>query len=75
MSHTQMQGGAQSAQMSSKDLSLIGDQMSQEMIAFQKCSQYQKAFSDSTLQSLAGSLASHHQQNFNSLLGYLEQHK
>ena len=64
-----------SAQIESKNLTILEDQLNKELHAYQKCTQYESSFTDSTLQNTVRTLAQHHQSNFNSLLNYLNSHQ
>ena len=57
--------------ITTKDLDKIEDQLNYEGLAVNKCRQYQGMFIDPVLQNLAGTLATHHQQRFQSLFQYL----
>jgi len=66
---------ATSPQIESKNLTILEDQLNKEMHAYQKCTQYESSFTDSTLKNTVKTLAQHHQSNFNSLLNYLNSHQ
>lgn len=68
-------GGQDSAQIESKNLDILKDQMNHEAIAYKKCSIYSEYFMDQTLRNLANTAAQHHKQHFDSLLSYLNCHE
>lgn len=70
-----MQYGNPVPQISSKDLSMIEDQLSHEALAYKKCQAYAGYFMDTNAQNLANQLAQHHKQNFTNLLDYLNSHQ
>ncbi|HIQ70952.1 MAG TPA: hypothetical protein IAB73_01920 [Candidatus Onthenecus intestinigallinarum] len=58
-------------QLTQKDLTLIGDQLTQEALANKKLECYAQAFTDPALQGVAQTLAQHHKQQYDRLFGYL----
>ena len=62
------------AQIDTKSLSMIQDQMDREALAVKKCKLYSQYFTDPALQDLACTLTQHHKQNFDGLLNYLNTH-
>ncbi len=62
-------------EIESKNLSIIEDQLKHEALATKKCEVYAGYFADPALKSTVEQLATHHRDNFNNLLGYLETHK
>ncbi len=57
--------------LDSKTLTLLQDQMEHEAVACKKLETYAAQFSDQTLAGHANTLACHHREHFNKLLGYL----
>ena len=66
---------AASAQIDSKDLGIIQDELYHEALAYKKCSLYSQYFTEPQLQSMAGQAAKHHKQHFDALQGYLNSHQ
>ena len=57
--------------ISTKDLSIIEDEMHTEALMYKKCSVYADYFSDPQLRSVAQQAAEHHRQHFDCLQSYL----
>ena len=65
----------QSAQIESKNLMIIEDQASQEMIAAKKIDTFASQLTDPQAKSVANELSTHHRSHFNNLLDYLNSHQ
>ena len=62
------------AQIDTKSLSLLEDQMEHMALAVKKCKLYSQYFTDPALKDLACSMTQHHKEQFNGLLNYLNTH-
>ncbi|MDD3243915.1 MAG: hypothetical protein PHD32_09365 [Eubacteriales bacterium] len=70
-----MSAFGQKPSLESKGLSYLEDAMSREALVCKKLQQYAGMLTDTAAQGLATQLASHHQQNFDSLFQYLNSHQ
>ena len=57
--------------LSSRDLSILEDQLKHEALANQKAAAYAESMQDPQLSALARTLASHHKSRYESLFNYL----
>ena len=57
--------------LSSKDLSILEDQLTHEALANQKAAAYAESMQDPQLSALARTLASHHKNRYESLYNFL----
>ncbi len=57
--------------LSSKDLSILEDQLSHEALANQKAAAYAESFQDPQLKALANTLAAHHKHRYETMYNYL----
>ena len=57
--------------LSSKDLSILEDQLKHEALANQKAATYSESMQDPQLSALAKTLASHHKSRYESLYNFL----
>ena len=57
--------------LSTKDLSILEDQLKHEALANQKAATYAESMQDPQLSALARTLASHHRSRYDSLFNYL----
>ena len=55
----------------SKDLSILEDQLGHEAIANHKAAAYDESLQDPQLRALAGTLAAHHRQRYEALFNFL----
>lgn len=62
-------------EIESKNLTILEDQLKHEALAVKKSGVYAEYFQDPALKSVAQQLATHHKDNFNNLLSYLETHR
>jgi len=62
-------------EVNAKDLTILEDQMNAEAMAYRKCTIYSGYFKDAVLSDLAMAAAQHHQQHFNALEIYLNNHR
>lgn len=60
--------------LSSKDLSILEEQMSQEALMMLKLRQYSKKSQDSELKNLCSRLAEKHKNHYNALFNYVVSH-
>jgi len=65
----------QSPQIESKNLMIIEDQASQEMIAAKKIDTFASQITDPQARSMANELSTHHRTHFDNLLNYLNSHQ
>jgi hypothetical protein len=61
-------------QLSSRNLSILEDQLAQESIMVLKLRQYSRQCQDSELKNLCNRLAEKHRNHYNSLLNYINSH-
>jgi ferritin len=66
---------AQPAQIESKNLDIVKDQMNHEALAYKKCTVYAQYFTEQPLRDMANSMAQHHKQHFDALNTYLNSHQ
>lgn len=59
--------------ISSKELNYVKDFLSWELLAAKKCSGYANQETDSSTRQILSDCANLHQQNYNDLLGYVQQ--
>ncbi len=57
--------------LSSKDLSILEDQMNHEALANQKAAAYAESIQDPQLKTLANTLAAHHKHRYETMFNYL----
>lgn len=57
--------------LSSKDLSILEDQLSHEALANQKAAAYAESMQDPQLKALANTLAAHHKCRYETMYNYL----
>ena len=60
--------------LSSKNLSILEEQLSQESLMISKLRQYSRQCSDSELKNLCSSLAEKHKSHYEALLNYVVSH-
>jgi uncharacterized membrane protein len=60
--------------LSSKNLTILEEQLSQETLIILKLKQYSKQCQDSELKNLCSQLAEKHKNNYNTLLNYVVSH-
>jgi len=61
-------------QLSSRNLSILDDQLAQESIMTLKLRKYSKQCQDSELKNLCNRLAEKHKDHYNTLLNYMNSH-
>lgn len=59
------------ANLTSKELSALGDQLSQEQVLVKKYRMYAQQMSDAQLKAKCEQIASEHQNHYNTLMTYL----
>ncbi len=59
------------ADLTSKELSALGDQLSQEQVLVKKYRMYAQQMSDAQLKAKCEQIASEHQNHYNTLMTYL----
>ncbi len=64
-------GGKRMSQLTSKELTLIGEQLSAEQLLITKFNQYAKEADDPQIKSKFEQIAAKHQGHYNKLLSYL----
>ena len=57
--------------LSSKDLTILGDQLAHEALANQKAAAYAESFQDPRLSALSRTLAAHHKARYETLFNFL----
>lgn len=57
--------------LSTKDLSILEDQLNHEALANQKAAAYAESIKDPQLKALANTLAAHHKQRYETMYNYL----
>ncbi len=57
--------------LSSKDLSILEDQLNHEALANQKAAAYAESLQDPQLKALANTLAQHHKHRYETMYNYL----
>lgn len=62
-------------EITSKNLTIIEDQMNLEALVFKKCDAYSQYFTDPQLVTLARDMAQHHKRHFENMFNYLNSHK
>ena len=65
----------QGSQIEAKNLMILEDQATQEMIASKKMEAFASQMSDTQGRGMASQLAQRHRNHFNSLLNYLNSHE
>ena len=64
----------ETANMDSKDLGIVQDNLYHEALAYKKCQVYSQYLTDPQLKGLASNAAEHHKQHFNAMMQYLNCH-
>lgn len=57
--------------LSTKDLSILEDQLNHEALANQKAAAYAESFQDPQLKAIANTIASHHKHRYEAMYNYL----
>lgn len=73
-SNMQSQNQATKAMLSSKNLTIIDDQLSKEALNFKKMSMYANTCNDQQLKTICQKAAQMHKKHFDSLYNYLNSH-
>jgi len=66
---------AGTAEIETKNLGIVQDEMHHEALAYKKCRMYSEWFSEQPLKDLSDRAAQHHKAHFNALLTYLNEHR
>ncbi len=66
---------ASAAEIETKNLGIVQDQMHHEALAYKKCQMFSEWFSEQPLKDLSNRAAQHHKAHFNALMNYLNEHR